>query len=236
VSARAHDGAGNVSGWSDEACTFVDGAAPVPAPVRGARVSRDLHPVLDWGFHATDDDAVAAYDVQYRLARRGQASYGTWTTPGSLTSPFTLELKPGQDLCMRFRGHDLAGRTGAWSTPHCQAVPVDADAWYAPGDALTYVSKKVIGGIYLELGYPKAFASMRHQAGRAVVLDVLRGPGLGDADVFFAGRKLTRLHFAAATRREQLVVLRLPKRETGAVKIVQVGKRHVRFGALAMLR
>jgi hypothetical protein len=33
-----------------------------------------------------------------------------------------------------------------------------------------------------------------------------------------------------------VVVLRLPRRGKGTVKIVQVGTRHVRFGALAMLR
>jgi hypothetical protein len=32
--------------------------------------------------------------------------------------------RPGTDWCVRFRGHDLAGRVGAWPTPHCQAVLV----------------------------------------------------------------------------------------------------------------
>jgi hypothetical protein len=239
VSARARDVAGNASAWSDEVCTFVDGQAPVPVPMRGPRVGRDMYnDTIKWRFTATDDDSVTSYDVQSRVARRGEASFSAWKNVASQTpyASFTYRPKPGEDWCMRFRGHDPAGRVGAWSPARCRSVPLDANNWYAPADAVTHRSKLMIGGTYLELGYPRAKATMAHQGGRAIALDVLRGPGLGKADVFFAGRKLTRLRFASATKREHLVVLNLPRRQTGTVKIVQVGTRHVRFGALAMLR
>lgn len=237
VSARAHDDAGNISSWSAPACTFVDGAAPVPLPMPAApRVARQLNDTVILPFHATDDDKVASYDVAYRVATLGQASYGPWQTASSQTSPFTTDPRPGSDWCVRFRGRDVAGRVGAWSAPHCQAVPVSAGAFHSPGDSLLIVNRRAIGGVYLQLNYPGARATLSRQGGRAVALCVLRGPGQGVADVYFGSRRLARIHFKAATDRQAVITLPLPARAVGTVRVVEVGRRPVRIDGLAMLR
>ncbi len=237
VSARAHDVAGNVSDWSGPVCTFVDGAAPVPGPMAKApRVARRLGATVTLPFHATDDDAVASYDVGYRVARRGQASFGSWGAAGSSTSPFTTAPWPGSDWCVRFRGHDLGGRVGAWSAPHCQSVPLRADAFSSHGASQLVFSRRALGGMYLRLHHRGATATLKNQAGRAVALCVLRGPGQGVADVYFGKRRLARVRLGAATVRRAVVRLRLPARAVGSVRVVEVGSKPVRIDGLAMLR
>jgi hypothetical protein len=236
VSARATDTAGNSSNWSSPACTFVDGSAPVPVAMpAAARVTDRLHDTVTLPFHAVDDDAVAAYDVAYRVAKPGQASFASWRA-SSTTSPFTADPRPGTDWCVRFRGHDLAGRVGAWSTPHCQAVPVGASAFHRSGDSRLVASRRAIGGSYLRLGSPGSSARLANQGGRAVALCALRGPRQGVADVFFGGRRLKRIHLHAATDRQAVITMPLPVRSVGSVRVVVVGPKPVRIDGLAMLR
>lgn len=236
VSARAHDVDGNVSDWSRPACTFVDGAAPVPVPMAAApRVARQLGETVSLPFHATDDDAVASYDVGYRVAKAGQASYGSWRASDP-SSPFTTDPRPGSDWCVRFRGHDFAGRVGVWSRPHCQSVPLRADAFSSHADSQLVVSRRALGGMYLQLHYPGATATLKNQGGRAVALCMLRGPGQGVADVYFGRKRLGRVRLGAATVRQAVVTLPLPARAVGTVRVVEVGSKPVRIDGLAMLR
>jgi hypothetical protein len=237
LAARARDKAGNVSGWSAQRCAFVDGGAPLLEGRAGPRVLTYTNGAFAFRYGASDDYEVASYDISYRVAKPGELKYGTWRTTRQATeTDLLVYVRPGSDWCFRFRARDTLGQVSSWSAPRCRAVPVDDADYSRARAAFRGQSKKAIEHTYTELNLPGAYITFRRQAGRAVVLSVLRGPGQGSADVFFADRLLGRIRLAAPTTRRVFVTLRLPSRATGTVRVVEVGKRPVRVDAIAMLR
>lgn len=238
LAARARDKAGNVTPWSPQHCTFVDGGAPTLLPGRAApRVVKYTSGSMSFGYRASDDYEVASYDVASRVAAAGQATYGTWRTIRRTTrTRLQVDVRPGSDWCFRFRARDTLGQTSSWSRPRCRAVPVDDGTYLNVGDALVGFSRRAIEHTYTELNLPNAYITFRRSAGRTLVLSVLRGPNQGAADVYFAGARLRRIRLGAPTVRQAFVTLPLPKRMTGSARVVAVGRRHVRVDAMAMLR
>lgn len=238
LAARARDKAGNVTPWSSPRCTFLDAGAPHLDPGAAApRVLRYTSGGLSFRYGASDDYQVGSYDVAYRVARRGDARYGPWQTTARTTQRrLHVDVRPGSDWCFRFRARDTLGQVSSWSTPRCRAAPVDDTGYFRVGDAVGRTSTLAIEHTYTQLTSPRAYVTFRHQAGRKLVLSVLRGPNQGAADVFLAGTRLGRIHLAARTTRRAFVTLALPRRMTGTARVVEVGRRPVRVDAIAMLR
>ncbi|WP_129787367.1 hypothetical protein [Promicromonospora panici] len=131
-SARARDVAGNVSGWTSSRCTYVDGTAP--KVTKATMSSRWLVPIIademtwrpKFSFAASDDQGVAAYQVENRYAggrsrMPTEASRYLWgEIPGR---DMTFRMDPGDQSCWRVRAKDGVGNIGSWSAWKCVNAP-----------------------------------------------------------------------------------------------------------------
>lgn len=127
---RAVDWAGNRSEWTG-ACTFVDRTKPTMA-WRGPSGPHYLEAPASAPYRLSwtgrDNDRVASYDIDYRIARAGQ-SMSSWISPpewSALTTPYVDRVyPPGAEVCFRGKATDRAGLTGVEDFPNCLRTPFD---------------------------------------------------------------------------------------------------------------
>lgn len=137
VEVRAHDGAGNTSAWSALQCTAVDNGPPwvhvVVDPAHSYGLANVLQDALAgtpvaYTYAGSDDDQIASYDVDVRVAQPGSAP-GPWTSPpawqGTTATSVTMTGAPGADLCFRVRARDRAGYVSGYDNAWCKAIPYD---------------------------------------------------------------------------------------------------------------
>lgn len=236
--ARARDKAGNTSAWSTPACSYVDDAAPVLGRAGGTRrlVPKVLSTVT-YRFGATDDDAVASYDVAVRHARRGKP-LSPWRTRWAQTqrTAVSVDGRPGTEHCFRFRARDRAGNTSRWSPARCSALPVDDSAFTTRGPVTSGNLDIAIVGTYTGLDRRGASATLRSQTGRTVALWAIEGPYQGRVDVYAGGRYLGRASLKAPWQRRGVVTFHSRRPWSGKVRVVAASRRPVRLDAIAVLR
>ena len=78
---------------------------------------------------------VRAYDVQRRSVGFNGPGFTAWSAFRSNSSDVfgTFTGSPGNTYCLRVRGRDFAGNVGAFSTPSCEAIPLDERSMTATG-------------------------------------------------------------------------------------------------------
>lgn len=235
--ARAVDGAGNASAWSDERCTRVDGAAPVLERAGGS--PRFAFPEdgywVTYSYGAADDDRVSSYDVQSRSAAP-RHSLGTWgfQARGTTATFLRQQVQEGSEWCFRFRARDVAGNVSSWSPARCSSVAIQDRAFRSSGNTVPKYTARASDGRYLQLHARGAWLKVRGQVGRTVALWVMVGPRQGKADVLVRGVRVGRLSLGAAHWHRRLVTF--PMHRSGTVKVVQRGGRPVGVDAVAVER
>ncbi|HEX6877696.1 MAG TPA: hypothetical protein VF165_18705, partial [Nocardioidaceae bacterium] len=237
LSVRARDVAGNLSGWSAERCSTVDGTAPaVKSAYAGPTVvSSVATSTVRFTVTATDNVAVASYDIAYRLATSGTALSG-WTFRYGLPSgSATVRVAPGGQVCFAGRARDAAGNVSGWSAARCSAVPFDDRSLTAYGWVSRTGSSSALGGTVSTLRSYGAKVYRTRQQGTRVALVVLRGPGQGTVDVYAAGVRVGRVSLAAPSTHRDVVVLPYHAFR-GTVTVRSVSRAPSRIDALAVLR
>lgn len=141
---RGIDWAGNVGPWKGT-CTHADGSVP-KVEWSIARGSLELlsGPVpqpsrVSWV--GSDNDQVASYDLDYRLARSGQPM-ADWVSPPDwdalTTSSATRAFPAGSRVCFRITATDRVGHSAtphASGRPACSLVPLDDRSFTLTGSA-----------------------------------------------------------------------------------------------------
>jgi len=113
---RARDIAGNVSDYAAPGSTQVkDTTPPYETHVTPLPPARLVPFTVHWG-GSDACSGVATYDVEYNV---GGGAWQSWRTGTSNTSGTFDPASPqyGQTYYFHARAHDIAGNTGAWSTP-----------------------------------------------------------------------------------------------------------------------
>ena len=157
---------------------------------------------------------------------RAGASAG-WTTAAQV---------PGSQVCLRSRARDRAGNVSDWTAARCSTAPVDDRSLSRTSGTSWQTSSAAIGRTYVRLARKGAAVSLGSQTGRTVGVWVLRGPGLGSADVYAAGRSVGRISFVARTTRRELVLLPVARGFSGTVKLVSRGSARVHVDAVTVVR
>lgn len=236
--ARARDTNGNLSEWTEPACSYVDDTPPVLDTADGspALVPQVVGP-LTYSFGARDDFEVASYDVGVRSAARGQ-DLGSWQTrwTGTRRTSVSMQAGPGTERCFRFRARDVAGNTSPWSPARCSTLPVDDSELTAKGRVARETNDIAIVGTYSELQQRGASLTLPGQTGRTVAVWVIRGPYQGPVDVYAAGHRLGRINMTASWQRRALVQLTAAKPWSGPVRLVSVSGKLARIDAVAVIR
>ncbi|PUB28751.1 hypothetical protein C8K30_103172 [Promicromonospora sp. AC04] len=127
-SVRATDMAGNESGWSaTEKCVAIDGTKPtasVAAAPSAVKATATATPVT-FKYSATDNGAVASYDIRYHKDPNG-GSIGPWVYPstgqGITAKSFTVGTGKSYRVCFSVRARDAAGNLSAWTGSRCTYV------------------------------------------------------------------------------------------------------------------
>jgi len=238
-SSRARDEAGNTSPWSPVVCRYVDGAAPRFGVQRGSDAyPAALSSVPSFSASATDDTAVASYDVERSVAAPGRP-LGAWTRvvdAGSLGQASGPAEGPGQETCFRARARDSAGNVSAWTSPSCTTTPVDDRAMVMAGHHASARSAGAIGRTLTKIWGRRSSVALRGQRGTAVAIWIRRAPGLGTARVYAAGRLVGRIRFAAPSGRRALVLFLVPGGFVGAVKVAPRTSAPIYLDAIAVAR
>ncbi|MGC5165725.1 hypothetical protein [Luteimicrobium sp. DT211] len=149
VEARNHDVAGNYSAWSQPVCGRVDEIAPRVTRVSGlastTRAVKD-RAVAKITYAATDNLKVASYDVRYKKAPRGSATYSAWVYPGSwqrtTATSRSVTATTSQRVCLSVRARDTAGNVSAWSSSHCTYADGTAPRMTTAATAQRYYAYK----------------------------------------------------------------------------------------------
>ncbi|WP_143448342.1 hypothetical protein [Kineosporia sp. A_224] len=237
---RARDGAGNISPWSAERCTKVDGTAPtVSSAGAGARVAASVAATtVRFSWTATDDVAVSSYDAGVRTAASG-SGLGPWTAPatwqGITATSRTWSVAPGEDACFRVRARDAAGNVSPYSATKCVTVPLDDRALAASAGTTRLADTRALGGTATRLDRSGASVSLTGQTGRQIAVVVLKGPGQGSVEVLADGVRLGSVPLAATSWKR--VTVSMPATTfTGAVTVRSTSSAPARVDGLAVLR
>ena len=172
---RARDIAGNVSDYTAPGSTQVkDTTPPYEAHVTPLSPARVAPFTVHWG-GSDACSGVVAYDVEYNA---GGGAWQPWRTGTSSTSDAFDPASPqyGQTYYFHARARDLAGNTGAWSTPAGTLL-----ARYTLSGKIATVRDEPIAGALVTLT-PAALALEPRPGG---YLAYLSGDGLYDV---WAGR------------------------------------------------
>jgi len=159
VEVRARDAVGNVGAWSAPLCTVIDRGPPFNVRVvpdmtmfRGSAdaVNDGLAQTpVTYTFRGEDDDEVASYDVDVRVAPPG-ASYGPWTSPpawqGISDTSVAMPALPGGAICFRVRARDRAGYVSDYDNAWCRAIPYDDRDFRIHGGATRVRRGAALGG------------------------------------------------------------------------------------------
>jgi GH25 family lysozyme M1 (1,4-beta-N-acetylmuramidase) len=190
---------------------------------------------------ATDDTAVAGYDVRSKTAPSTDG-YGPWTTwlAGTASSSATFTGTPGYTYCFSARARDLVGNVSVWSPRRCTAVPLDdRDMAIRSG---TW-SRGEGSGRYLDTFTASsgegAALLRRHVEATHISLLVERCPGCGVVRVYWNGVLLRRISLSWDTtvRKRLVTVAHFDSVQVGnlRVKVVSSGRR-VEIDGLAVSR
>lgn len=202
-SARARDGAGNLSDWTDRNCVTVDGEAPTIDAVTGppdwlAAVKPGPH---TFEYQAYDDHDIT-YDVALQTAAPGQPA-GPWVTTHTDTPDTSVAqtLIPGRYHCVRYSATDAAGNVSPWSAPRCTVLPLDDRQLTTAGRVGRTTSSSALGGTLSHLRKRGARLDMQGQTGQDVGVWIQQRPGMGKAHVVVAGKVVGSIPGSAPTVR-----------------------------------
>jgi hypothetical protein len=211
--------------------TFANAGPPVLARVTPGN--------LTFTYAAVDNTAVVGYDLFIRTATPG-SGLGTWRQPAewqqTQQTSVTSRLRVGAQSCLKVRAADRAGNPSAWSPTRCVTIPYDDRALTPVGAITRATSPLALAGTVTRLDEPGAALRRTGLTGRAVALEVLRGPGQGKVSVYVGSRRLGSIALSAPSRRRELVTLWSPSNFNGTVSVRSTSRRPARIDALAVLR
>ena len=236
--AAATDVAGNVSAWTPESCSRVDGAVPVLGATSGsARFTvPDGKGGVTYSYKATDDSGVSSYDVQTRSASYG-GGLGSWValrTATTLTSVSKVTT-PGSEWCFRFRARDLAGNVSGWSAGRCSSLAIENKLLARSAKTSLLASARAGDKSITQLNATNASVQTRRSVtGRTLAIWAIAGPTRGQVAVYVGGVKRTTLSTRAPTVQRKMFTVSTTR--AGVVKLVRVGTRSVAVDAIAAER
>ncbi|HEX8973528.1 hypothetical protein [Oryzihumus sp.] len=208
---RARDKAGNLAGWSASRCSAVDGTSPVitvasAGPLVIGRTSATSAP---FSYRASDNVAVANYDVGYRYAPPG-GTLGALQHPAAWQATTStaqhVTLPAGGEVCYTVRARDRVGLVSPWASYRCATVPYDDRAM--TGSSVTRTSSTLaLSGTVSRLNLTGATLRAYHQSGAGVAVVVLRGPHQGAIDLYVGSRRVTRIYLSSANWHRDVITL-----------------------------
>jgi len=236
--AMAVDAEANSSAWSRLACTRVDAAAPKLGSTSGsARFAiQDARGGVTFSYRATDDTAVASYDVEGRYAAPGHG-FGSWTLLNSATTATSIHrtASPGSEWCFRFRARDVWGNVSTWSGMRCNSLALDDSRFSRSSHTARVRSAVAIAGAYTQLETLDSWAKTPwFPKGRVLAVWLIVKPRGGAVDVYWGGRYVQTISTASKTTHRILLILNTTG--SGAVRFVQLGSGPVGVDAVTVER
>jgi hypothetical protein len=185
--------------------------------------------------------AVATYDVRWRRAK-WNASYGSWTRPGSWQrTPVVdvpLGMRKGWTYCVSVRARNRAGLTSKWTGASCLARALDDRRLHESSGWKSRNGKAYYAGSALVTRTRGASLTLPGANLKRVGLVATTCRTCGRVRVLVDGKKIKTVNLKASrTRRQQVLMLPAFGKERGTVTVqVRSNGRKVEVDGLVVSR
>lgn len=157
-------------------------------------------PKVRWS--ATDSSGIKFFRVDQRSAMSGER-FGSWTTKNISTSSTTLDLRPGETVCVRVRAFDNLDNASGFTKKGCRSLGRDDRSAVTRGTVKRVKSSVYYRGTATRLVGKSSQAKWGGVRASQARLVATSCPRCGSVAVFYGKKKVKTISLKGATRKHQ---------------------------------